>query len=399
MRFFSSPPESENKKEVANDPVVGTGYKDGDKGFRKIGLRNTLLMFLVAGAAAYLVTMFISGVFANKQAPKQVDGVQPSKAISEQQMQNPASRLPSDYSALGKTLQPQNQGNSQQGSQATRQVAGNYVQNGENISYQGGYNQNQYSPAQIVDSGYHGTLSANALGNVSSSEQNSWNKSAIRFMAITQASDQSNNGKETQQPQAPNGYQMAPPNTILAGSIIPVSLINGINSEIAGDVVAQVRQDVYDSVTGQVLLIPQGSRLLGTYKGETANGQSRIAVIFNRIILPDGHSLTIDSQKGTDSAGYPGLSDKVDNHTGRLVGAGIMTSFLSAAAQIAAGDTNADNMSYGQLAVQGAAANVMNAGARLLERDMQLTPTIMIRPGTQFTVFINKDLIIPSYGG
>ncbi|MDR3560575.1 MAG: TrbI/VirB10 family protein [Negativicutes bacterium] len=369
--------------------IVGTGNKDGDRGFRKVGLKNTLLMFLLLALAAYLLTLFVSGMFSSKTTVKPAD-VQPSKAVTSQQ--TPASNLPDDYggypmkSTSAKAVQTGNA----QGSKAATATVTPVTQPGQiSVIDTGQYGGRQYS----------GVSPANA-GNVPLQEKNQWLSSAIRFtLAKTEAAPDSEKIATVSASQShAAAYQMAAPNTLLAGSVIPVSLITGINSDLSGDVVAQVRQDVYDSVTGQILLIPQGSRLLGAYEGKTKNGQNRIEVVFSRILFPDGHSVEIDSQKGTDKAGYPGLSDQVDNHSGRLIGAGVMTSLLAAAAQIAAGNTNSDNQTYGHMAVQGAATNVMEAGAKLLERDMQITPTITIRPGTQFTVFINKDLVIPAYG-
>lgn len=408
-RLFPPPEKVVSQKELENGPKVGTGNKDGDLGFKKIGIKNTLLMFLVTAVFVYLLTMFISGVFGSKKTVKPDDTMQASKAIAMKQ--NPASNLPDNYSGVGQygTQGTQNPPATKGADQGIRQGQGG---NGSsNAQYQPSV---VYQPPPIIDSGYRGlsagvpNYDSNVQGSsdqVVAKEKNNWVKSAIRFLAVsTAAVNQKDRDREALNLQSSaektNSYQMATSNTILAGSVIPVSLLNGINSDLSGDVIAQVRQDVYDSKNGQTLLIPQGARLLGFYEGKTSNGQSRLGIVFTRILFPDGHSITIDRQKGTDNAGYPGLTDKVDNHTGRLIGVGVMTSFLAAAAQVAAGNTNATNHeSYGELAVQGAATNVMQAGAKLLERDMQLGPTITIRPGTQFTVFLNKDLVIPAYEG
>ena len=403
-RFFPPAEKAVSNRELENEPKVGAGNKDGDQGFKKIGIKNTLLMFLVAAVLVYLLTMFISGVFGSKKTAKPDDTMQASKNIAMKQ--NPASNLPDNYSGVGQY--------NTNASTATRTVDQGLRQGSVN-----GDNNHQYQPVanmppQIIDNGYSAVAAGmpnynsnvqGNYGNVLGNEQNNWVKSAIRFLAVSAPAVNERDGeRELSNMQSPGGktnsYQMATSNTILAGSVIPVSLINGINSDISGDVIAQVRQDVYDSKDGQILLIPQGSRLLGSYEGKTSNGQSRLGIVFTRILFPDGHSIVIDRQKGTDNAGYPGLADKVDNHTGRLIGGGVMTSLLAAAAQIAAGNTSGtNNESYGQLAVQGAATNVMQAGSKLLERDMQIGPTITIRPGTQFTVFLNKDLVIPAYGG
>lgn len=359
--------------------AVGTGNKDGDRGFRKVGIKNTLLTLILLALAAYLLTLFVSGMISGKTTVKPMN-VKPSRAVTSQQ--TPASNLPDDYSGY-----PAN-ANAAKGAPTVKTQAG--PAGAATVAPAAG-------PVQI-SAGNSGDGAVHA-GQVSPAKQNQWLSSAIRF-ALAKPEAATGGGSADPaggQPPRAAAYKMAAPNTLLAGSVIPVSLITGINSDLSGDVVAQVRQDVYDSVTGQILLIPQGSKLLGAYEGKTKKGQSRIEVVFSRILFPDGHSVAIDSQKGTDKAGYPGLADKVDNHSGRLVRAGVMTSMLAAAAQIAAGNTNSDKQTYGQLAVQGAATNVMEAGAKILERDMQIMPTIIIRPGRQFTVFINKDLVIPAY--
>lgn len=190
------------------------------------------------------------------------------------------------------------------------------------------------------------------------------------------------------------------PYTLQVGTLIPATLITGINSDLSGEVVSEVRQNVYDSVTGEYLLIPQGSRLTGDYGGgNVGNGQDRIAVNWKRLYLPNGACVLLDNMASVDGGGYPGMQDQVDNHTGRMIGATLASSVLAAGAQIAAGNTNSsDNMSYGQLATQGAATNLMNAGAKLVERDMNIKPTITIRPGFCFNVFINRDIVLQPYG-
>lgn len=390
-QFFPSVQTASVPAAAGEGLPIGKGNKDGDRGYRKVGLKNTLLLFLIVALASYLLAMFVSGMFGSKSAVKPVT-LQTSKAAGSQQPQTPASSLPDDYSGYPVNPKPQ-------AAQAGARQAAN-PEAAVRVTPVTAAGQGQ-APVYFGDSGTPAAGTAGAAQQ--EQEKNKWRSSALSF-ALAKPETASGTGAAAPagQPEAAAAaaaYKMAAPNTILAGSVIPVSLITGINSDLSGNVVAQVRQDVYDSITGETLLIPQGARLIGEYEGQTKNGQSRIGVVFSRILFPDGHSLEIDRQRGTDNAGYPGLVDKVDNHSGRLVRAGVMTSLLAAAAQIAAGNTNTDNddQTYGQLAVQGAATNVMEAGAKILERDMQITPTITIRPGTQFAVFINQDLVIPTY--
>lgn len=181
-----------------------------------------------------------------------------------------------------------------------------------------------------------------------------------------------------------------------AGSVIPATLLTGITSDVPGsDVVAEVRQDVYDSQTGMHLLIPQGSRIIGTSGKAGSRGNARIGVVFNRIILPDGTSIQLPNQNAIDGTGMPGMKDQYTQHSGSIFRSAFMTSILGAAAQSATGNTSGDdNRSPGQEAVSGAVAQVMQAASKLVDRAADQEATITIRPGTSFSIFINQDLML-----
>ena len=154
-------------------------------------------------------------------------------------------------------------------------------------------------------------------------------------------------------------------------------------------------QDIYDSLTGRYLLIPQGSRLIG--KTALAGGK-RIGVVFQRIILPNGASLTLPDQQAIDGVGYPGLVDKYDDHRGSIYRAGFITALLGAGMQSLTGNTSGtDNRSPGEEAVSGAVASILRTGQQLIAKDVDAQPTIEITPGYQFSVFINQDLSIGAY--
>lgn len=188
--------------------------------------------------------------------------------------------------------------------------------------------------------------------------------------------------------------------TLNAGTIIPATLLTGITSDVPnGDVVAQIRQDVYDSLTGTHLLIPQGSRLIGTSGSASSRGNKRIGVIFTRIILPSGNSITLPEQKAIDGVGYPGLEDEYTEHKGAAYGSAFMAALLGAAAQSATGDTSGDDeRSPGQEAVAGAVAEILRTSEKFVNRELEKQPTITINPGFQFSVFINQDLNLGEYG-
>lgn len=234
--------------------------------------------------------------------------------------------------------------------------------------------------------------------------------SAIAFsiaQAVTQQAmdgTQANGSPSVSLSEAPDAYYgyEAPADAtyaLQAGSVIQATLLTGITSDSPNsDVVAQVRQNIYDSNTGQHILIPQGSRLIGTYGNAGNRGNARIGVTFTRIILPNGDSLTLPDPYAVDGAGIPGLADQYTQHSGSLFRTGIMTGLIAAAAQSATGNTSGtDTRSPGQEAVSGAVSQILDTADRLLDRDANISPTITIRPGLEFSVFINEDLWIHAY--
>ncbi|MGE1063606.1 TrbI/VirB10 family protein [Megasphaera paucivorans] len=176
-----------------------------------------------------------------------------------------------------------------------------------------------------------------------------------------------------------------------AGAVIQATLLTGVTSDVPnGDVVAQVRQNIYDSLTGTHLLIPQGSRIIGTTGVAGGLGNQRISVVFKRIILPNGASLTLPNQQAIDGTGYPGLMDKYNEHRGKLYQTAFFSTLLSAAAQSLTGNTSgSDSRSPGQEAVSGAVASILQTGQKLMDKDANVNPTIEIEPGFQFSVFVN----------
>lgn len=187
--------------------------------------------------------------------------------------------------------------------------------------------------------------------------------------------------------------------TLYAGTVIPATLLTGITSEVNnGDVVAQVRQDVYDSLTGMHLLIPQGSRLIGVSGAAGSRGNKCIGVAFKRIIFPNGYSVQLPDQKAIDGTGFPGLRDKYDDHASTLYRTAFLGALLAAAAQSSTGNSSGyDSRSPGQEAVSGAVAEVLDTAHTIVERDANMAPTITITPGAQFSVFINADIALMEY--
>ena len=185
----------------------------------------------------------------------------------------------------------------------------------------------------------------------------------------------------------------ASPYQLMAGTIIAASLITGLNSDLPGQVIAQVTQPVYDTVTGRHLLIPQGSRLIGAYDSVVAFGQERALVVWQRLIMPDGSSIVIDNLPATDRAGYAGLEDEVDFHTWRIIRGIALSTMFAVGSELA---FNSDG-NLVQALQRGTQNSVNQAGNRLVERNINVQPTIKIRPGYPLRIVVNKDIILRPY--
>lgn len=188
---------------------------------------------------------------------------------------------------------------------------------------------------------------------------------------------------------------------IKTGTVIPAILISGINSDVPGCMLAQVSQTVYDSATGRFPLIPQGAKFYGCYDSKIAYGQTRAVIAWQRIIYPDSSTLEIGGMPGTDQAGYAGLHDKVNNHYGRLVGFGVMTSLFSAAFQLSQPQqvTSGQPLSSQQVVAGAVGQELSQLGEQVTSRNLDIQPTIEVRPGYRFLIMVNKDMAFPSpYG-
>jgi type IV secretion system protein VirB10 len=186
---------------------------------------------------------------------------------------------------------------------------------------------------------------------------------------------------------------------VKAGTIIPSVLITGLNSDLPGQIVAQVRENVYDTVTGRFLLIPQGTRLVGEYDSKIAYGQERALIVWSRLLMPNGHSISLEGMPGVDMSGYSGLKDRVNNHYAKLLTGVVLGSVIGAGAQVATGGQGSPNTpaSFGQLAVSGAAQNINQAGQQITQKNLNLQPTIEVRPGMKLNVFVTRDMILRPY--
>ena len=181
---------------------------------------------------------------------------------------------------------------------------------------------------------------------------------------------------------------------VQAGAVIPAALVTGIRSDLPGQITAQVTENVYDSPTGRFLLIPQGAKLIGVYDSQIAFGQSRVLLVWNRLILPDGQSIVLERQPGADAAGYSGLEDEVDHHWLRLAGAAALSTILGVGTQL--GTTGEENALI-QALRRGGAQSLNQTGQQIVGRNLNIQPTLTIRPGFPVRVIVTRDLVLAPY--
>ncbi len=187
-----------------------------------------------------------------------------------------------------------------------------------------------------------------------------------------------------------------------AGSIIPATMINGLNSDLTGEVIAIVRSNVYDSITRRYVLIPQGSRLVGLYDSNILYGQERVAVIWHHLIYPDGSTVSLKSMSGSDIEGYSGFHDIVDNKYWKLFGSSLVIGFITGAMQynqsnINPNNTNNPNNSISQTMSNSLGQQLGQTGLSVVQKNLNIKPTIIIRPNYPFSILTTADMILKPY--
>jgi type IV secretion system protein VirB10 len=181
---------------------------------------------------------------------------------------------------------------------------------------------------------------------------------------------------------------------LAAGTVIPASLLTGLDSDLPGVVLAQVSENVRDSVTGRAILIPQGTRLVGRYDSGVRYGQKRAFVIWERIVFPDGCSLRVDNLPASDASGLAGLTDRVDGHSWQLIKGLILSSLLGVGSQLSLGGgrglARAIRESFQQ--------NGSQAGQEIIGKDLSVQPTIKVRAGWPVRVIVSDNLVLRPWG-
>jgi type IV secretion system protein TrbI len=186
---------------------------------------------------------------------------------------------------------------------------------------------------------------------------------------------------------------------VQAGNIISASLITGIRSDLPGQITAQVTENVYDSPSGRFRLIPQGSRLIGIYDSQVAFGQSRVLLVWNRLIMPNGRSIVLERQSGADTAGNAGLEDEVDNHWGSLFKAALLSTLLGVGSELGTTSGTGSNSDVITALRRGASDSLNQTGQKVVQRNLDIQPALTIRPGFPVRVIVNRDLVLEPYKG
>ena len=191
----------------------------------------------------------------------------------------------------------------------------------------------------------------------------------------------------------------ASPYMIRAGFVIPAIMISGINSDLPGQVMAQVSQNVWDTATGRFLLIPQGTRLIGAYSSDVAYGQERVLMAWQRLIFPDGKTFDIRAMPGADSAGYAGFTDQINNHWFRTISSAILMSGVIAAVDLSQDDNNSsdssDRQRAGDALSEALGQTLGQVLGQIISKNLNISPTLEIRPGYRFNVIAVKDMTLP----
>jgi type IV secretory pathway VirB10-like protein len=186
----------------------------------------------------------------------------------------------------------------------------------------------------------------------------------------------------------------ASPYVLQAGAVIPAALITGLRSDLPGQITAHVTENVYDTPTGHSLLIPQGARLVGVYDSQVSFGQSRLLLVWTRLILPNGYSVVLERQPGADATGNAGLEDGVDNHWGALFKATLLSTILAVGSELGSSQDESD---IARALRRGTGDTVNQAGQQIVRRNLNIQPTLTIRPGYPVRVLVTRDLVLEPY--
>ena len=386
--------ENVEPEEAIGKYSMNEGEPDKVFGFRREVVKGVVIFFITV---LVLASIFASSEEAECKKPTEVLPVATAAEVSA--VKKPKTELPNDYETLI----------------AMNKARDEELRRMEEEKLKNGAKKNQPEKQVVVDtpqplmpvppipqSNYEElppipkfTEEPTENNQVMAQNENDKYKAPISFKIKDQETKKSGeNESENQVTQEKLEYMSPDSMTLGAGTIIPVRLLTGINTDLEGQVMAQVLADVYDTATGTQILIPQGSKLTGSYtKKEVNNG--RVAVTFKQLMLPNGGSWAISENiVAIDGAGYTGIKGKVHHHTGQKISSGAVGASLAALGSLAAGNVSASNNTYtaGQIAAQGATANLIDATSSLLKESAKIENTVTIEPGYEFNVYVTNNI-------
>lgn len=187
------------------------------------------------------------------------------------------------------------------------------------------------------------------------------------------------------------------PYELKVGTLIPASLVGAINSDVPGQIIAQISQPVFDSATGSTELLPQGAKLVGTYDSRVGYGQERLPTVWTRINFPDGSVLNLGGMDGVDVAGQNGFTGDVDHHYWRIFGNALLLGVISGGTQAAVSDGNSNENSASEDVANGVVQQFSQTGNQLIQKNLNVQPTISLPNGYEFNIMLTKDVILPPY--
>lgn len=400
MTFFR------RKKNASSENAVGNvSMKDGNHG-TIFGINRKLVLGI---GILFFTTFALAFIFASGDTKKQdAQPKQTKQEVADPKLKD-TSKLPSDYADLANadTNAAKKKGvipaaNTAQVNAAGTATTTTVPQIPRNTAST--YSQQYTLPYQSAVSSVPAVEGTSGRTEVSSKVENIKDqfKSAIAFALGndsgigTEKNTANNQVAAATTPISSISYVSPVENGLQAGTLIPVILCSGINTDVGGQVIAQVESDIYDSTYGSALLIPAGSRLIGSYDAGKASTDGRVTVAFTTIVLPNGgsYSLGDNAMVAVDGAGYMGISGRVNNHTGRTLGAGALSTALAAVAGVAGGNTSSTTTTYntGQLAAQGAMSNLLNTASSLFQKGMNTQATVTVEPGYEFNIYVTKGI-------
>jgi type IV secretion system protein TrbI len=185
---------------------------------------------------------------------------------------------------------------------------------------------------------------------------------------------------------------------IFEGTVLESVLVNRLNGDFAGPVICQTTTDIY-SHNRDELLVPAGSRLLGETKKISEVGQERLAVIFHRLIMPDGYAVDLDQAPGLNQIGETALHDKVNNHYFKIFGASIAVGAVAGLASVGTSNSTVTGLPASNSSAyrEGVTESLSQSSLHILDRFLNIPPTITIREGHRVRVFLTQDLLVPAY--